>query len=90
MASSGAADDNPRTFTGREDDTTGLMYFRARYYDPNFGRFVSEDPVGYYGGMNFYAYAGNSPVNYYDPSGLAPVPAPPGQPPIPVPWRWRR
>ncbi|MES2307338.1 MAG: RHS repeat-associated core domain-containing protein [Verrucomicrobiota bacterium] len=34
-------------FTGREfDQETGLMYYRARYYDPNMGRFLSEDPIG--------------------------------------------
>jgi RHS repeat-associated protein len=84
---------NPYRYTGREyDPETGLYYYRARYYDPTIGRFLSEDPVGFYSGPNFYAYAWNSPVNYYDPSGLAPVP---GQPPIPVPgggdgngWKW--
>jgi RHS repeat-associated protein len=58
-------------FTGREYDyQTGLYYYRARYYDPQQGRFISEDPIGFGGGGNFYAYAGNSPINLTDPSGL--------------------
>jgi len=56
---------------GREYDAeTGLYYNRARYYDPDIGRFISEDPVGVIGGLNLYAYAGNDPVNGRDPSGL--------------------
>ena len=48
---------NPFRYTGREQDTeTGLYYYRARYYDPAIGRFISEDPIGFGGGTNFYAY----------------------------------
>jgi RHS repeat-associated protein len=63
----------PYTFTGREwDRETGLYYYRARYYDPEIGRFTSKDPIGINGGdVNFYAYVGNNPVNYSDPYGLA-------------------
>ncbi|MCU0293268.1 MAG: hypothetical protein MUF10_14965, partial [Thermoanaerobaculaceae bacterium] len=44
-------------FTGREwDPETGLYYYRARYLDPKVGRFISEDPIGFAGGVNFYAY----------------------------------
>lgn len=57
-------------FTGRENDGTGLHYYRARYYDPTFGRFVSEDPLGFRAGPNFYAYVGNDPINRIDPFGL--------------------
>jgi len=65
---------NPFQCTGRESDTeTGLYYYRARYYDPNAGRFVSEDPVRYLGGPNFYAYAEDNSVNLADPRGLFPV-----------------
>jgi hypothetical protein len=47
------------------------MYYRARYYDPGVGRFISEDPIGFDGGdTNLYRYVGNSPLNYTDPSGL--------------------
>ena len=57
-------------YTGREDDGTGLYYYRARYYDPQIGRFISEDPMGFEAGINFYAYVGNNPVNGNDPTGL--------------------
>lgn len=45
-------------------------YYRARYYDTNTGRFISEDPIEFTGGMNFYRYVGNSSTNDSDPSGL--------------------
>jgi uncharacterized protein RhaS with RHS repeats len=44
---------------------------RARYYDANLGRFVSEDPIGHNGGLNLYAYVGGNPVMAVDPWGLA-------------------
>ncbi len=57
-------------YTGRENDGTGLDYYRARYYSPTVGRFLSEDPLEFAGGsLNLYAYAGNDPVDYADPSG---------------------
>jgi RHS repeat-associated protein len=52
---------------GHVTDDTGLVYMRARYYDPNVGRFVSEDPSG--NGANWYVYAGNNPVNMVDQTG---------------------
>lgn len=59
-------------FAGRESDSlTGLNYQRARSYDPNSGRFVSEDPIGFNGrDVNLYAAVSNNPVNLVDPSGL--------------------
>jgi RHS repeat-associated protein len=58
-------------YTGRERDSlTGLMYYRARFYDPQLGRFISEDPVRFSGGSNWYAYVNNNPVNFSDPTGL--------------------
>lgn len=58
-------------FTGREwDAETGLYYYRARYYDPTLGRFLSPDPIGFAGGSNFYSYASGSPVQNIDPTGL--------------------
>jgi RHS repeat-associated protein len=65
------ADTNSYRFTGREDDGTGLYYYRARYYSPALARFISEDPLGIRGGdLNLYRYAGGSPVGVVDPSGL--------------------
>ena len=61
---------NPVQYTAREfDSETGLNYYRTRYYDPNTGRFLSEDPVSFDSGINFYRYVTNSPVNATDPSG---------------------
>ena len=58
-------------FTGREwDAAVGLYYFRARYYDPSRSRFISEDPIGFRGGNNFYTYVGGNPLTRTDPSGL--------------------
>ena len=63
---------NPYTYTGRElDAESGLYYYRARYYDADTGRFISEDPIGFAGGdANLYAYVFNNPVNLVDPLGL--------------------
>ena len=44
--------------------------YRARYYDPQIGRFLSADPIRFQAGVNFYAYVGNSPLNAIDPSGM--------------------
>ena len=59
-------------YTGREPDETGLIYYRARYYDPTIGRFTQRDPIGLQGGLNQYAYTNNNPVNLTDPSGNLP------------------
>ena len=48
------------------------QYYRARYYDPKLGRFLTEDPIGFSGGNNFYAYVGNAPTINVDPLGLGP------------------
>jgi RHS repeat-associated protein len=63
------SDYNPFQYTGRENDGTGLYYYRARYYSPQIRRFVSEDPIGLSGGINFYSYTSNNPLNFFDPSG---------------------
>lgn len=60
-----------KAFTGREwDPETGLYYYRARYYDAKVGRFISEDPIGFDGGVNLYAYVYDNPVIFTDPTGL--------------------
>jgi RHS repeat-associated protein len=62
---------NPFQYAGREfDPETGLYNNRARYYDPKIGRFDSEDPVRFKGGIDFYRYTHNDPVNRSDPDGL--------------------
>jgi RHS repeat-associated protein len=88
------ADQPGYAFTGREwDPETGLYYYRARYYDPKIGRFISEDPIGLNAGdPNFYAYVANNPSAAIDPFGLAPEP-PPSWPTPPAnipggPWTW--
>ena len=49
---------------------TGLVNFRARWYDPVTGRWLSKDPIGLSGGLNLYAFCGNDPVNWKDKFGL--------------------
>lgn len=58
-------------FTGRErDPDTGLYFYRARWYDPATGRFLSEDPIDFKGGdINLYAYVSNNPTRFIDPAG---------------------
>jgi RHS repeat-associated protein len=61
---------NPFQYTGREfDSETGIYYYRARYFDPSAGRFLSEDRLRFQGGANFYRYAQNNPLVWIDPSG---------------------
>ncbi len=58
-------------FHGRDrDPVTGWIYMRNRWYDPELGRFVSQDPLGYVDGPAATAFAGNGPVNSTDPLGL--------------------
>ncbi len=61
---------NPFAFTSREMDDEDLYFYRARYYDPTTGRFLSEDPMGFHASdFNFYRYVLNNPVNFVDPFG---------------------
>lgn len=48
---------------------TGLLQMRARWYSPSLGRFLSEDPIGFGGGMNWHAYCGGDPLMRVDPEG---------------------
>jgi RHS repeat-associated protein len=58
-------------FHGREYSwSTGLYCFRARWYDPVTGRFLSNDPIGISGGLNQYVFCANNPINSTDPFGL--------------------
>jgi len=67
LQSSSGSITNPFSYTGREYDAkSGLYYYRARYYDPRSGRFISEDPVGV---PNRYPYSNNDPVDQIDPLG---------------------
>lgn len=63
---------NPFRFTGREwDAESGLYFYRARYYDPQVGRFLSPDPLHVLAGrLQAYVYANNNPLAYSDPLGL--------------------
>ncbi|MDQ1833109.1 DUF6861 domain-containing protein [Massilia scottii] len=64
----------PIRFQGQYHEAeTGLHYNRFRYYDPDIGRFVSQDPIGLAGGFNTYQYAPN-PVTWIDPAGLSGTP----------------
>jgi RHS repeat-associated protein len=78
MSVSGGATTNSYTYTGRETDGLGLYYYRARYYNPQLGRFLSEDPIGFQGGIDLYAYADDDPIENTDANGTLP-----GLPPEP-------
>lgn len=60
---------------GVHDDAadTHLLYMRARYYASDLGRFINRDPIGIAGGLNTFTYVSNSPTNFVDPSGYAPL-----------------
>ena len=59
----GGTNANPYQFTGRENDGTGLFFYRARYYSPTYQRFIGQDPLGFAGGdVNLYGYGKNSPT----------------------------
>jgi len=81
---------NEFTFTGEQVDGTGLQYLRARYYEPEIGRFLTQDPfwgsLGNPQSQNRYPYAGGNPVNRIDPSGLSSEGGNFGPSPQPTPW----
>jgi RHS repeat-associated protein len=71
LGESGSLAHNAFTYTAREyHHRSGLYYYRARWYDPEMGRFITQDPIGFLGGMNLYAYVRNNPVMFADPLGL--------------------
>jgi RHS repeat-associated protein len=61
---------NPFTYTSREANEAGMLYYRARYHNPTIGRFVTEDPMMFNGGINFYTYVENKSILFTDPFGL--------------------
>jgi RHS repeat-associated protein len=64
-------------FAGKQRDESGLLYFGARYYDPEIGRFMSIDPISTdplnIHSFNRYAYANNNPYKFTDPDGRDPI-----------------
>jgi RHS repeat-associated protein len=75
---SGASSANPFQFTSRENDGTGLYFYRARYYSPPAQRFVSQDPLDVtLRDTDLYAYVSNAPTNFVDPNGLQTIAIPP-------------
>ncbi|PTA66362.1 hypothetical protein C8263_18360 [Deinococcus arcticus] len=66
----GNVDSNSNQYAAREKDAGNLYYYRARYYNSELGRFISQDPIGLEGGINWYAYANGNPVQISDPYGL--------------------
>ena len=82
------ADTNPFRYCGEYFDVeSGIYYLRARYYDPSIGRFTQEDAACF--GLNWYAYCGNNPIAFHDPTGFMPVCADEEfineKPPAPIP-----
>ena len=76
MAASGQSNANTYQFTGRENDGSGLYFYRARYYSPTFQRFIAQDPIEFQrGGTNLYDYVLNNPANFRDESGKGPIAA---------------
>jgi RHS repeat-associated protein len=76
-----AAQDRP------QPEILSASYYRARYYDPSAGRFLSEDPIAFSGGIDFYAYVENNSIEFTDAFGLQarPKPIPSPTPPEPGP-----
>ncbi|MDP3703655.1 MAG: RHS repeat-associated core domain-containing protein, partial [Candidatus Omnitrophota bacterium] len=76
LASATGADGVVHRFTGqRFDQSTGLYFYQARYYDPSIGRFLSADPIVQDPAdpqfLNRFAYVRNNPLRFVDPSGLS-------------------
>jgi RHS repeat-associated protein len=70
LGAGSVATGQPFRYTGRRFDAeSGLYYYRARYYTPVLGRFLSVDPIGYKDDVNLYAYVYNDPTNRTDPTG---------------------
>ncbi|MEB6334755.1 RHS repeat-associated core domain-containing protein [Serratia rhizosphaerae] len=75
MQRRGAAYEQPLRYAGQyQDSESGLHYNLFRYYEPEVGRFTTQDPIGLQGGLNLYQYAPN-PLNWSDPLGLSSCPS---------------
>ena len=70
---------------GYYTDSSGLILCTHRYYDPNNGRWLTRDPLGYAGGVNLYGYCGNDPGNRWDPTGYNVNIPLPGGPTLSIP-----
>ncbi|MSR64560.1 MAG: hypothetical protein EXS18_02125 [Verrucomicrobiae bacterium] len=69
-SSTGSSDNNRLSHTKERDFNIGLDNHGERYFDPEIGRYISRDPIGYGDGMNVYLYVHNNPINQIDPQGL--------------------
>ncbi len=61
---------SPWSFSSKRLDATGLIYYGRRFYQPDFGQWLSPDPAGFTDGMNLYAFVGNCPLTHFDEYGL--------------------
>jgi RHS repeat-associated protein len=71
--STGLASANSNQYTSREKDVGDLYFYRARYYSSDLNRFISQDPIGLGGGLNWYSYTRGNPISFSDYSGLVTV-----------------
>lgn len=72
VVQSAGEDSESLLFTGRDRDLADLYFYRARYYMPVEGRFMTSDPLEFDSGqMNFYSYVDGDPLSYVDPLGLS-------------------
>jgi RHS repeat-associated protein len=71
VASTGSSSNNRLANTKERSFTLGLDNHGFRYYDPEVGRYISRDPIGYGDGLNVYLYVHNNPINHIDPLGLS-------------------
>jgi RHS repeat-associated protein len=70
LAKTGSFEQSYGFSTKRYDEQIGMLQYEYRSYLPEVGRWSTRDPLGEAGGMNLYAFVGNNPVNWVDPSGL--------------------
>jgi RHS repeat-associated protein len=72
-SSTGQSENNRLANTKERSFTLGLDNHGMRYFDPEVGRYITRDPIGYGDGLNVYLYVHNNPINHIDPHGLAAV-----------------